>query len=260
MLLNIWNIRKDLRRIKIRNVKVFADIADYDSMVELCKNPIIEGFTTNPTLMKKAGITDYKDFALKVMSSLRELKPNGCLSLEVFADDVVEMNEQAMKISSWGKDIGYKVFIKIPVHNTTGDSMNDLIKRLGDKEISVNVTAVFTPRQVIDVLGAIVQNPKVSNILSVFCGRISDAGQDAEDLMEQYVDVRNNLNPQVEMLWASTREVFNYVQADRIGCDIITMTPDLIKKINGIGRHLRLVSLDTIKMFRDDAVSSGFNI
>jgi len=229
-------------------------------MVELCKNPIIEGFTTNPTLMRKAGITDYEGFARKVMTSLQELKPNGCLSLEVFADDVLEMQEQAMKIASWGTETGYKVFVKIPVHNTSGDSMLDLIKKLGDNSVSVNVTAVFTPRQVIDVLGAIVQNPNVRNILSVFCGRISDAGQDAEELMEQYIAMRSQLNPQVEMLWASTREVFNYIQADRIGCDIITMTPDLLKKIDGIGRHLRLVSLDTIQMFYNDAKASGFSI
>jgi len=242
----------------MRNIKVFTDIADLNSIADMCKNPIVEGVTTNPTLMRKAGITNYEKFARDAMSQLKELLPNGCLSLEVFADDFYNMREQALKINEWAEAEKYNVYVKIPVHNTTGDNLSELMNSLNSSGVQLNVTAVFTPGQVISVLETL--HDDVENILSVFCGRISDAGQDAEETMSAYLEYRNQLNPSVKMLWASTREVYNYVQADSIGVDIITMTPDLIKKIPGIGKHLRLVSLETIQMFRDDAVASGFNI
>ena len=239
-------------------IKLFSDGADYEGIITASKDPKISGFTTNPTLMKQAGVTNYEDFSKKIIAHLKTYRPETCLSLEVFADDTEEMYQQAKKVYSWANN--YNLFIKIPVMNTRGNPNYNLIKRLSDEGIPLNVTAVFTIHQINRVYTSL--NEFTPSIVSIFAGRIADAGNDPVDIVRYAVEMRNeNIDRKaVQFLWASPREAFNYIQANDCGCDIITMTPDLIKKVKGFGKDLTQFSLETCQMFYNDAVSSGFKI
>ena len=239
-------------------IKLFADGADMAGIIDASKNPKVVGFTTNPTLMRQAGVTDYTSFAKNTIEYLGRTRPDTCLSLEVFADDLPTMVKQARVISDWAGD-HYKVYIKIPAVNSRGISTVGIVETLAKEEIRVNVTAVFTPGQIQQFVVA--ANPGTDMIVSIFAGRIADAGWDPEEIVVNAVNYRdsNGYNSE-EFLWASPREVFNYVQAERLGCDIITMTPALIKKLDSFGRDLLEFSRETSAMFYEDAVKSGFYI
>lgn len=242
-------------------IKLFADGADFDGIVEQAKNYNVVGFTTNPTLMRQAGITDYKEFAQKTIKHLVENRPKTCLSLEVFADDHFEMLKQARHIASWGEEHNYQVYVKIPVTNTRGESSCDLIRKLSEEKILVNVTAVFTFQQVVAILDSV--DRTLPTIISIFAGRIADAGHNPKHTFNSvisYYEATKGDRDKVEFLWASPREVYNYRQAEQCGVDIITMTPDLIKKLSNFGKDLNEFSLDTVKMFYNDALKSGYTI
>jgi len=240
-------------------MKLFADGAGMDGIIEAAKNENIVGFTTNPTLMRQAGITDYTDFAKTVIDYLSYNRPGTSLSLEVFADDYENMVNQARIIDSWGEEYNYDVYVKIPVMNTKSSASYNLLSKLSGEGIKLNVTAVFTENQIDSVLENL--RPDVPSIVSIFAGRIADAGQDPEYYIDYAVNSRNKFEiDNAEILWASTREAYNYIQAEKSGADIITMTPDLIKKMKNFGKDLNQYSLETVKMFYDDAVTSGFKI
>ena len=235
--------------IKDLKIKLFADGADLKGMLEMYPLPHIKGFTTNPTLMRKAGIHDYKEFALKVIEAI----PDRPLSFEVFADDFPTMEAQAHEIARWSKNVN----VKIPIMNTKGDSSAPLVGRLSKAGIVCNVTAMFTleqTREICDVL-----DPQTPVILSIFAGRIADTGMDPVPLMREAVTIAKS-RPKAEVLWASPRELLNIVQADECGCHIITATNDILKKLSGVGKNLDTYSLETVKMFRDDAVAAGFTL
>jgi len=241
------------------NIEIYADGADYKGIMEAAKNDRITGFTTNPTLMKAAGVTDYQKFAVSIIQELAHFRPDTNISLEVFADDTESMYLQAKKIKSWGDAAGYDVFVKIPVMNTKGEHNYGLVEKLSAEGVKVNVTAIFTPEQTHRVLQAL--DTVTPAIVSIFAGRIADAGVDPEWKVTECM--RKNFEhprPHAKFLWASTREVFNLIQAERVGCDIITMTHDQIKKLNNIGKDLTEFSQDTVKMFYNDALASGYNI
>lgn len=241
------------------SIEIYADGADYKGIVEAAKNPRITGFTTNPTLMKQAGISNYEEFARKVIGDLKHFRPETNISLEVFADDTESMYNQAKKIASWGDEVGYDVFVKIPVMNTKGETNYGLIEKLSYEGVKVNVTAIFTTEQTHYVLSSLYKETPA--IVSIFAGRIADAGVDPEKKMIECV--RKNFEsprPYAKFLWASTREVYNLFQAERSGAHIITMTHDQIKKLSNIGKDLTQFSQETVQMFYNDAVSSGFNI
>lgn len=231
------------------SVKVFADGADLDSIERLATDPRISGFTTNPTLMHKAGLTNYEAFAKEVLAVVEELP----VSFEVCADDFGAMERQARRISSWAEN----VYVKIPVTTTKGESASDLVRRLSDDGVKVNVTALFTIPQVEEMTHA-VQGGAPSN-LSVFAGRIADAGMDPVPIVREAVSVAAAA-PNTELIWASPREVLNVVQADQVGCHIITMTGDLLAKMEGLGRDLAEFSLDTVRMFHRDATAAGLDL
>jgi transaldolase len=228
-------------------VKIFADGADRAAILELCMDPLIKGFTTNPTLMRKAGVRDYEAFARDV---LREVKDRP-ISFEVFSDEFTEMESQAMKIASWGDN----VYVKIPVTNTRGDSSGPLVARLAKRGVKVNATAILTMPQVQAITRALAGGPP--SIISVFAGRIADTGTDPLPLMKSALEVVR-AHPNIEIIWASPRELFNVVQADQIRCHIITVTPDLLKKLPMLGRDLADLSLDTVRMFHQDAAAAGY--
>jgi transaldolase len=230
-------------------VKIFADGADLTSIIESSKDPRIAGFTTNPTLLCKAGLSDYEAFAKEL---LVHVEPSP-VSFEVLADQPEEMVRQARVISGWGDN----VYVKIPVSNTRGVSTAQEVRTLSEDGIKVNVTAIFTPRQV-EIMSKAVADGAPSN-LSIFAGRIADAGADPIPIVKEAVDMTAHL-PSCEMIWASPREVLNAVQADAVGCHIITMTPDLIGKLDLLGKDLEQFSLDTVKMFHDDARAAGLNV
>lgn len=229
--------------------RIFADGANLKQIYKLNLNPKISGFTTNPTLMKKAGVRDYERFAKDVLNVISEKS----LSLEVFSDDLIEMKRQAVKISSWGKN----VFVKIPVTNTHGTSTSELVKELNNDGIKVNVTAVMSPLQIVRVFDSF--TPELENYFSVFAGRIADTGRDPLPLMIEALEIAS-ANKSAKLIWASPREVLNYYQAKSIGCHIITMTEDLIAKLELSDIDLARYSLDTVKMFRNDAISAGFEL
>ena len=231
------------------NVKLFADGADKAGILEMDKKPGISGFTTNPTLMKAAGIKDYKAFSLDILSHIKE-KP---ISLEVFSDDFVEMEKQALEIASWAENI----YVKIPITNTKSESSKDLINSLSNQGVKLNVTAMMTVKQVELVLPSLT-NGKGSYV-SVFAGRIADAGVDPLPIMEEVVGMLNN-HSNIELIWASPRELYNVVQADNIGCHIITATNDILRKLPTLGKDLDQFSLETVKMFYDDAKEAGFTV
>jgi transaldolase len=226
---------------------LFADGADRASIFELCRQPHIHGFTTNPTLMRKAGVTDYADFARQLLSVVCD-KP---ISFEVFADEFEEMERQARRIGAWADN----VYVKIPVTNTRGDPALDLLCRLSHSGVKVNATALMTLAQVRDVVHVLA--PGVPACVSVFAGRIADTGRDPVPLMQAAVELVRT-KPGVELIWASPREVLNVFQADEIGCDIITVTTDLLKKLDTVGKDLNQFSLETVTMFYEDALRSGY--
>jgi transaldolase len=230
-------------------INIFADGADFESLISLSRRPYIRGFTTNPSLMRKANVADYEVFARKVLAAIVD-KP---VSLEVFADDFVEMKAQALTIAGWGPNVN----VKVPVTNTQGRFSGDLIQELCAEEVIVNVTAIFTLDQIRNV--AALLNPKVPAIVSVFAGRIADTGVDPVPLMREAKAILSGL-PKAQLLWASPREVLNLFQADEAGCDIVTVTSDILNKLSFIGKDLAEFSLDTVKMFYNDAASSNYKI
>jgi transaldolase len=230
-------------------VKIFADGADKAHMLELYARPYIKGLTTNPTLMRKAGIANYRAFAREILSKVID-KP---VSFEVLADDFAEMERQAVEIASWADN----VYVKIPVSNTRRASSAALVRRLANRGVKLNVTAIMTLAQVREMLAAL--NPATASYLSVFAGRIADTGIDPLPLMAQAVEILK-VNANAELVWASSRELLNIFQANAIGCPVITVTADILNKLALIGHDLSEYSLDTVKMFHDDAQSAGFSL
>ena len=230
-------------------IKLFADGAEKAGMLEMYANPMIRGFTTNPTLMCKAGVCDYQSFAREIVAAI----PDRPISFEVFADDFAEMERQALEISSWGANIN----IKIPVTNTKKQPSYDLIHRLARAGVKLNVTALMTLDQVRDASAAIADGPPA--IISVFAGRIADTGRDPMPLMAAAVELLS-IYPNQELIWASPRELLNIFQADAVGCHIITVTNDVLKKLSLVGKDLHDYSLDTVKMFYNDALQAGYKL
>jgi transaldolase len=230
-------------------VKIFADGADRAGMLEMAAEPFIKGLTTNPTLMRKAGITNYKAFALDVLKDISD-KP---ISFEVFSDDFEEMERQAIQIAGWADN----VYVKIPVTNTKREPAYALLQRLSSRGIKLNVTALMTLRQVQDVAANL--DPDVPSYISVFAGRVADTGRDPVPHMAAAVELLKGM-PQAELIWASPRELLNIFQADAIGCHIITVTNDVLKKLELVGKDLHDYSLDTVKMFYNDAISAGYSL
>jgi transaldolase len=228
-------------------VKIFADGADRAGMLEMAAKPHIAGLTTNPTLMRKAGIADYRAFAREI---LREI-PHKPISFEVFSDDFAEMERQALEIADWGDN----VYVKIPVTNTQREPTYKLVSRLAQRKVRLNVTALMTLSQVRDVVNAL--NADTPSCVSVFAGRIADTGRDPVPLMAAALELLKT-KPRSELIWASPRELLNIFHADSIGCHIITVTNDILKKLELVGKDLDEYSLDTVKMFRNDAVAAGF--
>lgn len=235
--------------MKSFQTRIFADGADKAGMLEMYRNPLIAGFTTNPTLMRKAGISDYEAFAHDIIKAI----PDRPLSFEVFSDEFADMEKQARRITTWGSN----VFVKIPITNTKGESCAPLIAKLSASGIRMNITAMLTMDQVREIVPCLAKGPE--SYVSVFAGRIADAGQDPLPIMREAVACLKPY-PQLSLIWASPREILNLVQADQIGCQIITMTNDLIKKIPLLGKDLTEYSLDTVKMFYKDALDARFAI
>lgn len=230
-------------------IKLFADGADKTAMLELYSQPHIKGFTTNPSLMRKAGITDYERFARDVLEHITDLP----ISFEVFADDFDEIYTQACHIASWADN----VFVKVPVTNTKGKPAYPVIRQLSEAGIKLNVTAVMTLEQVAAAVKALERGN--SACISVFAGRIADTGRDPVPLMKEAVEMLS-ANSQLELIWASPRELLNVFQADAIGCHIITATRDILAKLDLLGKDLTGYSLETVKMFHEDAAASGFSL
>jgi transaldolase len=238
-----------LPELKKFRIKLFADGADLQEMVQEYKKGIVQGFTTNPTLMKKAGVKNYKEFA---QSALKEI-PDLPISFEVFSDDFAEMEQEARKVARWGNN----VYIKIPITNTKGESSIPLIKKLSHDGLKINVTAILTYDQVKGAVDAL--SSSTPAIISVFAGRIADTGVDPVPIMRQSSQLLSS-KQNIELLWASSRELFNLFQAEACGCQIITITNDILKKLTLVGKSLDDLSLDTVKMFYNDAHSSGYTI
>ncbi|MBV9490226.1 MAG: transaldolase [Verrucomicrobia bacterium] len=232
------------------SVKIFADGADLAGMLDLYRNPLIKGLTTNPTLMRKAGVKDYESFAKEILQSVRT-KP---ISFEVFSDEFPEMRRQALKIRDWQEN----VFVKIPITNSQGESCVPLIKELAALEVQLNITAILTLEQVREV--AAVLNPDVAAVVSVFAGRIADTGRHPDPVMRSSKSLLSEL-PKAELLWASVREVLNIIQAEECECDIVTVPHDILNKaIKMVGTDLEALSLDTVRMFARDAQQAGFTL
>lgn len=238
-----------MRDVNGLQVKLFADGADKDGMLEMYRNPLIKGFTTNPTLMRKAGVNNYKVFAQDIVKAI----PDRPISLEVFSDEFDEMEQQAQEISSWGENIN----VKIPVMNTRRQPSYDLVRRLSKAGVKLNVTALMTLEQVGEVSAALAAAPHA--YVSVFAGRIADTGLDPVPLMAAAVKLLRP-HPQLELIWASPRELLNVFQANDVGCHIITATNDILKKLSLVGKDLHDYSLDTVKMFYNDALQAGYKL
>lgn len=238
-----------MKKIEELKVKIFADGADKTGMLEMYEKPFVKGLTTNPTLMKKAGITDYRAFCKDILTSIKD-KP---LSFEVFSDDFDEMERQALEIASWGDN----VYVKIPITNTKQETCYALVQKLASQRVKLNVTALMTLDQVRNVVASL--NPNIPSYVSVFAGRIADTGYDPVPLMSAAVEILKAA-PAAELIWASPRELLNIFQADEIGCHVITVTNDILKKLSLVGYDLNNYSLDTVKMFYADAVAAGFKL
>lgn len=230
-------------------VKIFADGADKAGILEMYRKPFVKGFTTNPTLMRKVGITDYEAFAKDIVAAV----PDRSISFEVFADDFTEMERQARRIAPWGKNVA----VKIPITNTKGESAVPLVRKLSQDGIPLNVTALFTLKQVRDVVGAVKGGAPC--FISVFAGRVADTGFDPVPLMADAVKIMKEA-PNTELIWASPRELLNIFQADDIGCQVITVTNDILKKLSLVGKDMDEYSLETVKMFYDDGKAAGFTL
>ena len=230
-------------------VKIFADGADKAGMLEMYKNPNVKGFTTNPTLMRKAGVTDYEAAAKDILAAI----PDRSISFEVFADDFAEMERQARRITTWGKHVS----VKIPITNTKRESAIPLVRKLSQDGIALNVTAMFTLEQVQAVVDAVKGGAPC--FVSVFAGRIADTGIDPVPIMAESVK-RLQAAPNTELIWASPRELLNIFQADEIGCQVITVTNDIIKKLSLVGKDMNEYSLETVKMFYDDGKAAGYKL
>ena len=228
-------------------VKIYADGAERAGMLEMYAHPLVKGFTTNPTLMRRAGISDYRAFAQEIIACI----PDRPISFEVFSDDFAEMERQALEISSWGGN----VYVKIPITNTRGQFSGPLLRRLAAAGVRLNVTAMMALDQLRQASECLQDGP--SGYLSVFAGRIADTGRDPLPLMAAAVELLRPY-PQLELIWASPRELLNIFQADAIGCQIITVSHDVLRKLSLVGKDLHEYSLDTVRMFRDDAVKAGY--
>jgi transaldolase len=237
---------KSLSELK---VKIFADGADRAGMLEMYAKSYIKGFTTNPTLMRKTGVSNYIEFAQDILQAI----PDRPISFEVLSDEFSEMESQAKIISSWGKN----VYVKIPVSNTRGDTSYDLVHKLSHSGIKVNVTAVMTAEQVCAIAEAV--RGGAPSCLSMFAGRIADTGRDPIPIMIEALGMLRSA-PEAELIWASPRELLNIFQADSIGCHIITVTNDVLKKLDGVGKDLGDFSLETVRMFRNDAVAAQYRL
>ncbi len=231
-------------------LKIYSDGADRASMLEMSKNPKIQGLTTNPSLMKKAGVTDYVGFCKDILQHITD-KP---ISLEVFADEFPEMRRQALEINSWGKN----VYVKIPITNSQGHSSIELVQDLAKQKVKLNVTAIFTLKQVWETCQAL--KGGAPSVVSIFAGRIADTGRDPMPLMQAALEMCRSTDSTIELLWASTRELYNIKQAEQAGCDIITVPFDLIKKMTMFGQDLTQMSLETVQTFKRDAEAAGFKI
>ena len=238
-----------MNKLKNLDIKIFADGADLASIENLNMNQDISGFTTNPSLMKKAGITDYKKFCQDVL----KITKNKPISFEIFSDDLDEMYDQANEIASWGKSI----FVKIPITNSKGEKTSGLIKKLLENKIKCNVTAILTIQQVKEIYE--ISNSETDVIISIFAGRIADTGIDPIPIMSEAVNICKT-KKNIEILWASTRELINIFQANQINCQIITVPHDILKKISLIGKNLDDLSLETVQMFLNDATKAGYKI
>ena len=238
-----------MTRLADLKVKIFADGADRAGMLDLYRNPLIKGFTTNPTLMRTAGITDYEAFARDILKAI----PDRPISLEVFSDHFAEMEVQVRRIAAWGEN----VYVKIPVTNTESESAIALIRTLAKAGVKQNVTALMTLAQVRDVSAALAAGPAAC--ISVFAGRVADTGRDPVPMMAAAVEMLA-IYPNIELIWASPREILNVIHADAVGCHIITVTHDLLKKLSLFGKNLDEFSLETVKMFRSDAIKAGFQL
>ena len=238
-----------MKRVSELKIAIYADGADKSAMLDIYKNPWVKGFTTNPTLMAKAGITNYESFAREMVKAI----PDRPISFEVFSDDFAEMETQALKISSWGKNVN----VKIPITNTKKQYSYELIESLANKGVKLNVTALFTLEQV--RLSALALKNSPWSIISVFSGRIADTGRDPVPLMADAVKLIGNA-PNINLLWASPRELLNIFQADEIGVQIITVTNEVIKKLELVGKDMDEYSLETVKTFYNDAKKAGFSI
>jgi len=238
-----------MKKVEQLKVKIFADGAEKAGMLEMYAKPYIKGLTTNPTLMKKVGITDYRAFCKDILTSIKD-KP---LSFEVFSDDFAEMERQALEIASWGEN----VYVKVPITNTRKEVIYALIRKLVMKKVKLNVTALMTLDQVKGTVDAL--DPTVPSYISVFAGRIADTGRDPLPLMVDSLKAMGK-NPKAELIWASPRELLNIFQADEIGCHIITVTNDILKKLSLVGYDLSDYSLDTVKMFYQDGLAAGFKL
>lgn len=231
------------------NVRLFADGADLSGMIEMASKPYIAGLTTNPTLMNKAGISDYVRFAKEVVKEI----PDKPISFEVFSDDLDEMKTQALKIASWGENVN----VKIPITNTKGQDTSTVLREITNLGVKVNVTALMTTTQVAKVIEEL--NPDITSYISIFAGRIADTGVDPTPIMLGALNIMNQ-NSNSSLIWASPRELLNIFQADSIGCHIITATNEILKKLNLVGYDLDQYSLDTVRMFYKDAKEAGYEL
>jgi transaldolase len=238
-----------MKNVEDLTVKIFADGAEKAGMLEMYAKPFIKGFTTNPTLMHKAGLTDYRAFAHSIVAAI----PDRPISFEVFSDEFEDMERQAREIATWGDN----VYVKIPVTNTRRQPAYDLVQRLSNDGIKLNITAIMTVEQVRNVVEAVKNG--APSCISVFAGRIADTGRDPVPLMAECVAILKAA-PRAELIWASPRELLNIIQADDIGCHIITVTNDILKKLPLVGKDLGDYSLDTVKMFYDDGKKAGFSL
>jgi transaldolase len=248
--LDFGDVRDELMKaLSDLRVKIFADGADIAGMLEMYRNPLIKGFTTNPTLMRKAGVVNYEAFAREVLHAI----PDRPVSIEVLSDAFDEMERQARKIASWAQN----VYVKIPITDTRGDSSLDLVRRLARAEVKVNVTALMSLDQVRDASAALASGPP--SYVSVFAGRIADTGREPAPLMAAAVELLSPY-PNIELIWSSPREVLNIFHADAVGCHIVTVTNDLLSKLDLIGKDLCAFSLETVQMFSNDAIAAGYQL
>ena len=236
--------------VSLQKIKIFADGASVPSILESAKNPRIAGFTTNPTLMRKDGVSDYRAFAKEVLAHVKT-QP---ISFEVFADEFPEMRRQALEIKTWADN----VYVKIPITNTRRESSIPLVKELASSGVKLNVTAICTLDQVRDTAAALAGG--APSVVSVFAGRIADTGRDPVPLMREALGICRAAGKAIELLWASPRELLNIIQAAEVGCDIITVTPDLLKKLDLVGKDLADYSLETVQMFFRDAQAAGYKL